>query len=94
MYSSINSIYFLTPFLISSTYINSSAVWDLVESPGPNLIELHLIFAWSDRVGDPYFVNPSLFPAFIILWFSGIEDELRSKFLGTTSQSNSSFNTL
>ena len=52
MYSSINSIYFLTPFLISSTYINSSAVWDLVESPGPNLIELHLIFAWSDRVGS------------------------------------------
>ena len=71
--------------------MNSFAVWDLNESPGPNLIELHLIFAWSDRVGDPYFLNFKLLAASIILCDSLIDDEFKSKFLGWTSQSNSFF---
>ena len=40
-------------FFISSKKTNSLAVCDLSESPGPILTESHLIFDWSERVGDP-----------------------------------------
>ena len=46
-------IYLGIASFISSKKTNSLAVCDLSESPGPILTESHLIFDWSERVGDP-----------------------------------------
>ena len=85
-------MYFFIPLFISSIKINSSAVCDLKESPGPNFIESQLILAWSESVGDPYVLNLSFLEQWIILWSFEIEDEFNSRFLGIIWQSNTFFN--
>lgn len=47
--------------LISVKYMNSLAVWERDELPGPNLTDCHGIKAWSLRVGEPKGVAPSNF---------------------------------
>ena len=58
--------------------MNSSAVWERDDSPGPILSDGKFMRAWSDRVGDP---NSSVRPNAMALLTNGcsllILDELR-----------------
>ena len=78
-------------FLISSTYMYSSALCDLKESPGPIFIDGNEILDWSDRVGEPYFWTPNLLAAETIAWSVEIEEELRFNDLGVISHGESFF---
>src|SRR5690606_28728063 len=73
------SIYNSIPSSISATWINSSAEWDRVLSPGPNFKDWQGKHAWSDRVGEPYVLLPSAIPDRTRGWFLSIEEELRRK---------------
>ena len=55
-----NSRYFETACSSSEIRMNSSAVCERSDIPGPNLNDGHSRMAWSESVGDPNGLSPRL----------------------------------